>query len=207
MSTIKNIIFDLGGVILNIAPERTVEAFARLGLENPLGERGWFYHHDLFYLLEQGTSSPEEFRNNVRHLLKQDISDALIDQAWCAMILDIPVDRVEYLQGLKPHYRMFLLSNTNEIHRLQYFRDFESEYGFDFSTLFEQDYYSHKMGMRKPNPEIFKVVLENHELIPEETLFIDDSEENIKAASDLGIKALHIEPGTLTEALPAYLNI
>jgi len=206
MSTIKNIIFDLGGVILNIAPERTVKAFAALGLENPLGERGWFYHHDLFYMLEQGASSPEEFRDNVRKLLKRDISDSAIDQAWCAMILDIPADRVEYLKSLRHHFRIFLLSNTNEIHRQQYFRDFKSEYGFVFSELFEQDYYSHMMGMRKPNPDIYIKVLENHGLLPEETLFIDDSEENIRAASGLGIQSLHIEPGTLTEALPAYLS-
>lgn len=205
MSTIKNIIFDLGGVILNIAPERTVEAFAALGLENPLGERGWFYHHDLFYLLEQGTSSPEEFRDNVRRLLNRDIPDSAIDHAWCAMILDIPADRVEYLKSLKKQFRIFLLSNTNEIHRQQYFRDFQSAYGFIFSELFEQDYYSHQMGMRKPDLDIFKQVLQNHELTPEETLFIDDSEVNIKAASTLGIQALHIEPGTLTTALPDFL--
>jgi glucose-1-phosphatase len=205
MGKIKNIIFDLGGVILNIAPERTVEAFAALGLENPLGERGWFYHHDLFYLLEQGTSTPEEFRDHVRELLNRDIPDSDIDHAWCAMILDIPSDRVEYLQTLKDKFRIFLLSNTNEIHRQHYFRDFESTYGFVFSELFEQDYYSHRMGMRKPNPAIFKQVLENHELIPGETLFIDDSEENIKAASGLGIQALHLEPGTLNQVLPDFL--
>jgi putative hydrolase of the HAD superfamily len=135
-----------------------------------------------------------------------DRNDSEIDAAWGAMILDIPADRIRYLEELKKNYKLYLLSNTNEIHRIKFHRDFKTDFDYSFYDLFERNFYSHEMGMRKPNPQIYLEALREAELIPEETLFIDDMEENIEAARTTGMQVLHIRPGTLMENLPAYLS-
>jgi putative hydrolase of the HAD superfamily len=205
-NSIRNIIFDLGGVILNINPSLTVDAFHKLGWNNFFDQSDISHSKELFYNLESGSSSPEVFRENVRKMIKSQIKDREIDTAWCAMILDIPVDRVRYLEELKKSYRLFLLSNTNEIHRIKFHGDFEEDFGYSFYDLFEHNFYSHEMGMRKPNPLIYLQTLAQAGLAAEETLFIDDMEENVLSAKTTGMKVLHIKPGTLMEKLPGYLN-
>lgn len=204
--TIRNIIFDLGGVILNINPQLTVDAFRELGWNDFYEENNKMLSKDLFFNLEKGSFSPEAFRDNVRRMIGIDRNDSEIDAAWGAMILDIPADRIRYLEELKKSYKLYLLSNTNEIHRIKFHRDFETDFGYSFYDLFKRNFYSHEMGMRKPNPQIYLEALREAELIPEETLFIDDMEENIDAAKTTGMQVLHILPGTLMENLPAYLS-
>jgi len=206
VNPIRNIIFDLGGVILNINPQLTVEAFRSLGWRNFYEENNQSRGKELFYSLESGSSSPEVFRDNVRKMIDIQRNDEEIDAAWAAMILDIPADRIRYLEELKKSYRLFLLSNTNEIHRIKFHRDFETDFGYSLYDLFEHNFYSHEMGMRKPNPQIYIQALTEAGLEPEETLFIDDMEENIEAAKTTGMKVLHIQPGTLMECLPKYLK-
>jgi glucose-1-phosphatase len=206
IKSIRNIIFDLGGVILNINPQLTIDAFRNLGWRDFYEENNQSKGKELFYSLESGNSSPEAFRDNVRKMIDLQRDDKEIDAAWAAMILDIPADRVRYLEELKKNYRLFLLSNTNEIHRIKFHRDFEADFGYSFYDLFERNFYSHEMGMRKPNPQIYIQALTEAGLVPEETLFIDDMEENIEAAKTTGMKVLHIQPGTLLEKLPGYLN-
>lgn len=206
VKSIRNIIFDLGGVILNINPQLTIDAFRNLGWNDFYEANNQSLCKELFYNLEQGSSSPEAFRDNVRRMIVNQNGDSEIDKAWTAMILDIPADRVRYLEKLKTSYRIFLLSNTNEIHRMKFHRDFEADFGYSFYDLFEHNFYSHEMGMRKPNLEIYLQALNEAGLIPEETLFIDDMKENIEAARTLGMKVLHIQPGTLMECLPKYLT-
>jgi len=204
--SIRNIIFDLGGVILNINPQLTVDAFRNLGWKDFYEANNQSLCKKLFYNLEQGSSSPEVFRDNVRRKIVNQNDDAEIDKAWTAMILDIPADRVRYLEKLKTSYRIFLLSNTNEIHRMKFHRDFEADFGYSFYDLFERNFYSHEMGLRKPDPQIYLEAMAEANLIPGETLFIDDMKENIDAALTLGMKVLHIQPGTLMENLPGYLE-
>jgi glucose-1-phosphatase len=203
---IRNIIFDLGGVILNINPQLTVEEFRKLGWSDFYEEDNKSLARDLFYQLEQGSSSPELFRDKVREMVNKPVEDKAIDEAWSAMILDIPEERIKYLKELKKGYRIFLLSNTNEIHRLKFHKEFENEFGYSFYDLFERNFYSHEMGLRKPNPEIYDRALKEAGILAEETLFIDDMEANTDAARSLGIKVLHIEPGKLMEVLPGYLK-
>ena len=203
---IRNIIFDLGGVILNIDPQLTVDAFRNLGWNDFYEENNLSLSKELFYNLESGNSSPEVFRNNVRKMIDVQLDDKEIDTAWAAMILDIPADRVRYLEELKKSYKLYLLSNTNEIHRLKFHRNFETDFGYSFFDLFDRNFYSHEMGTRKPNPQIYLEALKEANLVPEETLFIDDMEENIEAAKTTGMKVLHIQPGTLMENLPGYLK-
>ncbi len=206
VKSIRNIIFDLGGVILNIDPQLTINAFRSLGWNNFYDENDQSLSKELFYSLEQGSSSPEVFRDNVRKRTNLQRDDTEIDAAWAAMILNIPADRVRYLEALKKDYRLFLLSNTNEIHRIKFHEIFEAEFGYSFYDLFEHNFYSHEMGMRKPNPQIYLQALREADLVPEETLFVDDMKENTEAAKTLGMQVLHIKPGTLLEKLPCYLN-
>ena len=206
VKSIRNIIFDLGGVILNIDPQRTVDAFRNLGWNDFYKENSLSLSKELFCNLESGNSSPDVFRNNVRKMIDLQLDDKEIDTAWAAMILDIPTDRVRYLEELKKSYKLYLLSNTNEIHRIKFHRNFETDFGYPFYDLFERNFYSHEMGMRKPNPQIYIEALKEANLVPEETLFIDDMIENIEAASTTGMKVLHIQPGTLMENLPRYLK-
>ncbi len=206
LTPIRNIIFDLGGVILNIDPQLTVNEFRKLGWEDFYKENGQSVVRDLFFRLEKGNSSPDVFRDSVRTMIKDYVDDHAIDSAWSAMILDIPAERIRYLEELKKSYRLFLLSNTNEIHRLKFHRDFEKDFGYSFYNVFERNFYSHEMGLRKPDPQIYIQALMEAGLVPEETLFIDDMEENTKAAISIGMKVLHIEPGTLIESLTRYLN-
>lgn len=206
IKAIRNIIFDLGGVILNINPQLTVDAFRKLGWNDFYDQSNLSISKTLFYNLESGSSTPATFRNNVREMIAKQIKDNEIDTAWSAMILDIPSDRIRYLEELKKSYRVFLLSNTNEIHRIKFHREFEADFGYSFYDLFERNFYSHEMGMRKPNPEIYLQALKEADLDPEETLFIDDMEENIEAARTIGMKGLHIQPGTLLEILPGFLK-
>lgn len=206
VKTIRNIIFDLGGVVLNIDPQLTVDAFHNLGWKDFYEDDNQSLSKELFFNLEKGNSSPEVFRDNVRKMIVNQKDDNEIDLAWTAMILDIPADRVRYLEELKKNYKLYLLSNTNEIHRIKFHKNFETDFGYSFYDLFERNFYSHEMGMRKPNPQIYLQALKEANLVPEETLFIDDMEENIDAAKTTGMKVLHIQPGTLMENLPVYLQ-
>jgi glucose-1-phosphatase len=203
---IRNIIFDLGGVILNIDPQLTVQGFRNMGWIDFYTDSNKSLAKELFFQLEKGDSSPGVFRDAVRAMINKPVDDQTIDKAWTAMVLDIPADRIRYLEKLKNNYRLFLLSNTNEIHRLKFHADFENEYGYSFYDLFERNFYSHEMGMRKPNREIYDQALKVAGLKVEETLFIDDIEENTEAAKAVGMRVLHIDPGTLMQRLPVYLN-
>ena len=204
-SPIRNLLFDLGGVILNIDPQLTVDAFRKLGWQSFFDENEKELNKDLFYNLEMGNSSPDLFREKIRAHLPEYTENEAIDAAWSAMILDIPASRIQYIEALKKNYRIFLLSNTNEIHRIKFHKIFEDNFGYSFYNLFEKSFYSHEMGMRKPNPGIFLNALEIANISANETLFIDDMKENTNAAEQLGMHVLNILPGKLLETLPAYL--
>jgi len=205
-SSIRNIIFDLGGVILNINVQLTYDAFRNLGWNVSLEEEMVAKRKELFRNLEKGDTSVEAFHDHFRQLTGLNSSDEEIENAWTAMILDIPSDRVKLLEQLKKRYRIFLLSNTNEIHKDKFHRIFQENYGYSFYDLFERNHYSHEMGKRKPDTDIYSQVLSENHLIAEECLFIDDMEENIIAAESVGLRGLHIQPGTLLDVLPTYLN-
>lgn len=191
MQNIKNIIFDYGNVIFMLDFDRSRQAWSDLGIADPDA----FYSHQrqdkIFTAFEAGEASAEEFRAYIRNLLnKPDLTDAQIDNAWNSLLVGVPDGNHELLLRLKPAYRTFLLSNINPIHYdyiMQYLAD---EFGFNEGNghLFEKAYYSHLMGMRKPNAGIFEAVLQGNGLLPTETLFIDDNPHNIEAAGKLGIQ-------------------
>ena len=201
LKDIKNIIFDLGGVLLKIDPQKTIEAFGRLGMEQLVGEKGLSYDHEIFYRMEQGQISPDEFRNGVRKLLTERVSFQEIDLAWTAMLLDFPEIRVELVKKLRKNYRIYLFSNTNAIHVEKFHSNFRNQHGFEVSTLFEKDFYSNEIGYRKPSPESYQEIIRISGINPAESLFIDDSLPNVEAAIASGLKGLWLEPGQKVEEI------
>ncbi|HTF03127.1 MAG TPA: HAD family phosphatase [Bacteroidia bacterium] len=203
MNETKNIIFDLGGVIINLDMNRTRDAFVALGIKDFDSIYTQAQQNNLFDNFDKGNISAADFRNELRKHIPSPVSDEQIDAAWDAMLLDVPAAKLELLNQLKGRYRLFLLSNTNEIHVKNFSAALEQHYGFsDFSPFFEKWYYSCNIGMRKPDAEIFQHVLDENNLRAEETVFIDDSIQHIHGAEACGIKTLFLEPPkTLHELL------
>jgi putative hydrolase of the HAD superfamily len=195
MMEIKNIIFDLGGVILNIDYNLTAQAFKNLGVSNFDELYSKAQQSELFDLMETGMVSNQEFRNGIRDTIKIELSDEEIDNAWNAMLLDLPFERIELLRKLKGEgYRLFLLSNTNQIHYDAYTKNLKKEHNAEgLEEFFEKTYFSHQIHKRKPLPGTFQFVLDDAQLNAEETIFIDDSLQHVLGAQETGINAFHLE--------------
>lgn len=192
MQKIKNIIFDYGNVIFEIDFRIAQNALAQLGIPDVdtfFGHKG---HNNLFDLLETGAITTAEFRDGIRSAAqKNGLSDQEIDAAWNSLLIGVKPQTQDVLLQVKEKYRTFLLSNTNQIHFdyiMQYLQDeFQVP---DNSHLFEKAYYSHEMKLRKPHVEIFQQVLQENNLEPAETLFIDDSPQHLVGAKAAGLHTL-----------------
>lgn len=198
----KNIIFDLGGVILNIDFKKTALAFAELGVGNFNEYYTLQSVSPLFESLEIGKISPEDFYDEFRNLAKMpSLTNEQIKNAWNALLLDFPPERISWLKKVKEDYNIYLLSNTNQIHYdafAKFYRERIEDKNFD--ELFITAYYSHNLGLRKPSKEIFETVLAKENLNAEETIFIDDSLDNIEAAKATGLQGIHLpSPKTLLD--------
>ena len=192
--TIRNIIFDFGGVICNINIRLSEEKFKDLGFRgfNPLYsvEEG----EDIFRRLEGGKISIPEFTGILKKHLNPGVSDQEVLNAWNAMILDIPPLRVRLLEEVRKSYRIFILSNSNEIHFHNYLRDFTTHYGYrSFEDVFEKTWFSFRINLQKPSREIFEYVIGDADLVASETLFIDDSIQHIEAAANVGLRTYHLQ--------------
>lgn len=198
---IKNIIFDLGGVILNIDYNLTSEAFKKLGLSDFDEKYSQAKQNHLFDDLETGKKSDSEFYDLLKSYFSSDVSTAEMETAWNAMLLDLPAERINLLKNLSTRYRIFLLSNTNKIHYKAYSAYLIKTFGnMIFDEIFEKQYLSFEMGMRKPDKEIFELVLNENKLVPSETLFIDDSIQHIHGAATTGIITHHLQqPETIID--------
>ena len=196
LSNIDNIIFDLGNVLLNLDFEASIKAFHKLGLNEALLNKQQAYADPVFYKLEIGTIKPEVFRERIRQLLDNpEASDRQVDDAWYAMIRDIPPKRVEVLRRLRDSYKIYLFSNTNAIHIGRLLPDFKRKHGFDFPALFDRTFYSHEIQARKPDSEAYQKVIGLSGVEPGKTLFIDDLEQNIRAAQEVGLKTFWLNEG------------
>ncbi|MCA6378984.1 MAG: HAD family phosphatase [Cytophagales bacterium] len=193
-SSFKNVIFDLGGVILGLDVNQTYRQFAKLSGKTVDHLKAKAANVTFFEDFERGRISDTAFRDQLRLFLEIDLSDEQIDNGWNAMLLDLSVARLDLLKKIGLKFRIFLLSNTNNIH-LQAFNGIVRTAIGDqlFGNYFEKDYYSHFLGMRKPDREIFQYVLHQNGLKAEETLFLDDSVLNLQGAATLGIQTLHIQ--------------
>jgi putative hydrolase of the HAD superfamily len=194
MNKIKNIIFDLGGVILNLDYTKTVDEFKKIGLLNFQDLYSQKMQNILFDDFEKGKIKPEEFISSFKESENLKIKEIDFINAWNAMLLEIPVKKLEFIDALKKDYNVFLLSNTNEIHISKFEDDLKKNNMLNqFYKCFDKIYYSSRMGKRKPEENCFNQVLEENGLIAENTLFIDDSIQHIEGAKKAGIKTFHLE--------------
>lgn len=199
---IKNIIFDLGGVILDIDENIVYKELEKMGINiSELAQSKEFT--DILSKFDLGIYTAPTFRKKVKTVLGlEKMTDQKFDALWNAMLLDIPRERIEAIERVKKHYKIFLMSNTNEIHYDLYVRDLQLRFGYnEFDELFNKSYFSFAEHLEKPDPRFFELILDHEHLLPEETLFIDDTAKNIAAAKALGIHTYHIRRDELVRNL------
>lgn len=209
----KNIIFDLGDVIIPIDLRAPLRNFALLANRPESEMEALWKEHGIWKQFETGLVDDEAFRAAVRSLVRTESdepdrwADDVIDTAWNSVLLDLPIERIERIKSLQGKYRLFLLSNTNPIH-IREIDNRLAELGQPpLESLFEQVFYSHIVRMLKPNPDIYGHVLEQAGLDPAETLFLDDNPVNIQAAAALGIRAVQVvPPKTILDYLDEILD-
>ena len=203
---IKNIIFDWGGVIINIDYNRTLDAFREMGMTNFESHYNQLEQKEIFDRLDTGHASGEEFFAFIKGEMPNGTTIKQIQDAWNAMLLDFPEENFKLLKVLKNKYRTFLFSNTNEPHLEYYFQKLKNWYKIDaMDPLFEKAYYSCRFGMRKPNPESFRKIIRENNLDPAETLFIDDSIQHVEGAKVAGLNAYHLKhPERLVELFDTF---
>jgi putative hydrolase of the HAD superfamily len=195
MSNIRNIIFDLGGIFLNLDYQLTAQAFRRLGVNN--FDELFTQHHanPLFEQLETGLISNESFFQSIRELTALPLTDEQITSAWNAMMLDIPPARIQWLQTIAAEYPVYLFSNTNAIHYACFEAICRRDLGnIHFNNLFRFAGYSHQLGYRKPAAASFRQLLDDWQLDAAHTLFIDDTPGNIQGAQEAGLHTILLTP-------------
>jgi putative hydrolase of the HAD superfamily len=199
-TNIKNIIFDLGGVLYDIRYENIADTFRTYGIPNfeqLYAQAGQVEEIDLF---EEGKITPEQFRNYIRSLTTVYLTDQQIDKAWNAILIDLPEIRIKLLEKLREKYRLFLFSNTNAINCIEFERFVTEKFGENiFETCLEKAYYSHTLGLKKPKPEAFQKICTEQNLNPAETLFIDDIERHILGAQKAGMQTYWLHQENLEE--------
>jgi FMN phosphatase YigB (HAD superfamily) len=208
MGQIKNIIFDLGGVIINLDIPKTISEFNKLSNQPFESIYNQLQQTPVFDLFDKGQITEKDFFIELKKALQNDVTDEELLFAWNAMLLDFPKHRLELLSKIKPNYRLFLLSNTNESHVLEFEKTLFASHGYqNLEPFFEKVYYSCRMNQRKPNADIFESVLNENNLVAEETLFIDDSPQHVEGALTLGVKAMLLEKNNEVENLLKELKL
>ena len=197
-ASLKNLIFDFGGVICDLDIQRTIEKFKEFGLPREEFRGDQTEQDRQFEMLvesyETGATTSPQFRESIRKHYLSAPTDTVIDFAWNALLAGIPEPRIRLLEELRKSYRIFLLSNSNEIHYNSFRDDLQKQYGYtNFDELFEKAYFSYNLHLRKPDPKIFKLVLAENNLTPNETLFIDDTLMHIESAARSGIIGYHLK--------------
>lgn len=191
---IKNVIFDLGGVLLNIDYHLTIQAFVDIGMSNFQELFTQAQQSELFDKIEVGEISSDEFLAEIKALMPSHVSEVAIRTAWNAMLLDLPSERLDFLLAVKEKYNTALLSNTNSIHLESFYKELKKVHNLkSLDDYFHKVYFSCDLGMRKPNPETFLRVCELEGFNPSETLFIDDTMQHVEGAKQAGLQALHLD--------------
>ena len=190
MATVKNIIFDLGGVIINLNIQKTISEFNALSPKAFETIYTQLQQTELFDLFDKGKITETVFFNELQQQISSKAPLPQLMSAWNAMLLDFPKHRLDLLLDLKSKYRLFLLSNTNETHVTEFEKTLYQTHSYkNLESFFEKVYYSCRMNMRKPDTEIFEYVLKENGLNPHETIFIDDTKQHVEGALKSGIQA------------------
>ena len=208
MASIKNIIFDLGGVILDLNYQATIDAFVEMGIKDFSNLYSQKEQKQIFDDFEIGKITSNQFISSIQSLSQNSISKDKIITAWNAMLLEINPKKLDYLLSIKERFRIFLLSNTNEIHISKFEAGLAKKNELKkFYTCFEKVHYSSRLSLRKPNVDCFKTVLEINNLNASETIFIDDSIQHIEGAKNCGIKGyLFPQNYTIQDWLPDIIQ-
>ena len=192
---IKNIVFDLGGVLVDLDFKAAINGLQQAGFANVKEQLQTLHQGGIFQKFELGEMSADEFRTAIRENSTVELTDEEVDNLWNAMLLEIPREKLELILDLRGKYMVYLLSNTNSIHWDYVCKNAFNYRGFRVKDYFEETFLSYEMHLAKPDKAIFEKVLQDANLLPEETLFIDDSEANCKAAEEVGIHAHHYHIG------------
>lgn len=195
MQQIRNIIFDFGGVFIDVDYRKTEKAFVDAGIGNFHDLYSQNSASALFEQLERGELDQPQFYEALRKASSTSLPDQHIDECWNSMLGDFYPEAIDLAKSLKDRYRIFLFSNTNIIHHHRFMQIYREQFGRDdFESIFEKVYYSHTAGIRKPYPEAFEWVLNDAGIRAEDTLFIDDTISNIEGAEKVGLKTLYLKP-------------
>ncbi len=202
MKAVKNLLFDLGAVLIDIDFEKVCRSFDKIGIKDFENQYSQLSASTLFEDLEKGEISNAFFYEEIQKQLQSNIPSEEIKNAWNSILLDFRIDTMQYLTDLKKEYNLFLLSNTNAIHLTEINLLAQQQLHVEeLDVYFTKAYYSFKMGMRKPNADIFQFVLKDAGIEAEETLFIDDSKPNIITAQHLGFNTHLLLPHERVEKL------
>ncbi len=201
MTPIRNIIFDLGGVLLDIDFTLSHKAFEKAGVK---GFADLYSQHSaspFFVDFEKGKIETSKFFDHIRKICGCDLDDTTIRNCWNALLkTGFTKETTNWLEEIGKRYRMFLFSNTNIIHYQWFSANFYAVAGKEFNSCFGKAYYSHEMGLRKPDAASYQLILDEQGLAAAETLFIDDTIKNIDAARGLGLQTVHlVKPMNLLE--------
>ena len=192
---IKNIVFDLGGVLIDLDFKSAINGLQKAGFTNVKEQLQAFDNEGIFQKFELGEISADEFRASIRENSNVSLTDEEVDSLWNLMLLEIPREKLELILDLRSKYMVYLLSNTNSIHWDYVCKNAFNYRGFRMDDYFEETFLSYEMHLAKPDKAIFEKMLNDANLLPEETLFIDDLEANCKAAEEVGIHAHHYHIG------------
>ena len=192
---IKNIVFDLGGVLIDLDFKSAINGLQKAGFTNVKEQLQAFDNEGIFQKFELGEISADEFRASIRENSNVSLTDEEVDSLWNLMLLEIPREKLELILDLRSKYMVYLLSNTNSIHWDYVCKNAFNYRGFRMDDYFEETFLSYEMHLAKPDKAIFEKMLQDANLLPEETLFIDDLEANCKAAEEVGIHAHHYHIG------------
>ena len=193
MNTIDAILFDLGGVFITIDYQATIDAFEKLRFENAQLLYSQAEQAILFEKYETGKISTPHFINNLLKLSNSNPSPNQIVKAWNSMIGDFSIESITLLKNLQSKYRLFMLSNTNELHMELVKRKWQEIENAPMESFFEKVHFSHQLGLRKPYPNTFLEVCKINNLDPVKTLFIDDSIQHIVGAQKAGLQTIYLK--------------
>jgi putative hydrolase of the HAD superfamily len=192
-SNITTLIFDFGGVIINLDIDKCILNLKQLGVENAELYLSNFGQKDFFLQFEKGQIGVEEFRNEIRNLVAKPLTDRQIDEAWCSFLCDIPPKKLEIILALKKKFRILLLSNTNPLHIEVSAAGEFAKTGKKMTHYFDKCYLSYEMKMAKPNADIFQALLVNEQVAAHQCLFLDDGTKNIEQAEKLGFQTYLVD--------------
>ena len=187
---VRKVIFDFGGIIVDLDKQAAIDAFARLGLD----VRAYvddYVQGGLFAAMETGRMSPAEFGAEVRALMGHEVPDDAIFQAWDSMLTRIPLQRLQYIRTLRARCHTYMLSNTNALHWDYSRRVLLADAGLRMEDCFDRIFLSYELHLAKPDPAVFERVMREAGLRAGETLFVDDSKENCRVAASLGLQVFH----------------